>query len=564
MKLAVVWFKRDLRLSDHAPLCAAIEWARGTGAHVLGIYCMEPDQLAHRDMARQHLGFALETWQSVSLRAQGTGLTCALLAGEAIDILNRLRSASTQMQLFSHEETGHWASFQRDVAVSRWCRSHGVTWTETPSNGVVRRLSDRDRWSAIWAQRMQTQPLSVPALESLQRPSADLMRLLHEGAAQGWVVHSSLPAVGAVDLGDVRALQQQLLVRMPDAAADKPSRQRGGHELAWGLLDSFAAGRGRHYRAEMSSPLSAESACSRLSPHLAIGAVSIREAVHWVWAQRASGIEDNAWRASLKSFESRLHWHCHFIQKLESEPQLEFRNAHRLYDDVRNEGALTDAEQLRLSAWAEARTGVPMIDACMRMLQTMGWVNFRMRAMLVSFASYHLWLHWTHTAPVLARHFLDYEPGIHYCQFQMQSGVTGINTVRIYNPVKQAHDQDPEGNFIARWLPELAHLPATLRAAPWLAGDDLLGRGLAASAYPAPVIDVELAGREARDRIWAVRKRPDSAAIAKAVYDKHGSRHPQREGRGARVTGRSRQRGSKPSPQAELDFKQPEQLDLFD
>ena len=100
-----------------------------------------------------------------------------------------------------------------------------------------------------------------------------------------------------------------------------------------------------------------------------------------------------------------------------------------------------------------------MIDACMRYLQRHGWINFRMRAMLVSFASYDLWLDWRKTSKHLAGLFVDYEPGIHYSQFQMQSGVTGINSIRIYNPVKQQLDHDPNGTFIKRWLPELENIP---------------------------------------------------------------------------------------------------------
>ncbi len=133
-------------------------------------------------------------------------------------------------------------------------------------------------------------------------------------------------------------------------------------------------------------------------------------------AQRPEG-----YAASLQSFEGRLHWHCHFIQKLESEPAIEQRNVHRGFDGLRNEGELTDEERRRLEAWCTGRTGFPFVDACMRSLIATGWINFRMRAMLVSFASYQLWLHWRATGEHLARQFLDYEPGIHWPQVRSTS-----------------------------------------------------------------------------------------------------------------------------------------------
>ena len=87
--------------------------------------------------------------------------------------------------------------------------------------------------------------------------------------------------------------------------------------------------------------------------------------------------------------------------------------------------------------------------------------------MLVSFASYQLWLDWRITSKYLANLFTDYEPGIHYSQFQMQSGTTGINAIRIYNPIKQSRDQDPDAVFIKKWIPELSNVPSSLVHEPW-------------------------------------------------------------------------------------------------
>ena len=107
--------------------------------------------------------------------------------------------------------------------------------------------------------------------------------------------------------------------------------------------------------------------------------------------------------AGLKAFLSRLHWHCHFIQKLESEPELEFRNLHRGYDGLRE----ADWHPDHFAAFTAGRTGWPLVDACVAMLHDTGWLNFRMRAMLVSVASYPLWLHWRPVGEWLARAFIE-------------------------------------------------------------------------------------------------------------------------------------------------------------
>ena len=530
MRYGLVWFKRDLRLADHAALAAAAR--RGP---VLCVLIVEPALWAQPDAARQHYEFMLERARALHGALRGLGGRLHLMVGEAVEVLDRLHAAAPFDALYSHEETGNAASYARDRAVAAWCRARGVRWHELPQFGVVRRLDDRDRWQAAWEAHVAAPQAMMPAPPALC--FAPLPAALQPAA--------SLSSAGASP-----ASAAIVAARAPEAVAlgldafQPPRRQRGGRGAALAVLHDFLDARSGQYRGGISSPLKAPTACSRLSPYLAWGCVSLREVVQATRARIAALPAGDRSRAGLAAFLSRLYWHCHFIQKLESEPALEFRNLHRGYDGLR-EGAWNPAH---FDALVAGRTGWPLLDACVAMLRETGWINFRMRAMLVSVAAYPLWLHWREVGLWLARAFLDYEPGIHWSQLQMQSGTTGINTTRVYNPIKQARDHDPQGVFVRRWLPALRRVPDAWLFEPWRMPADMAARhGLRLGEDIAlPPVELEIATRAAKARVHALRAQPEVRAAKAAIVERHGSRK--------RPEGRRRKAASTAADAAQLDL----------
>ena len=477
----IVWFRYDLRLEDNQAFIEATK-----NGNVLPIFIFDKNYYKIDTSSSFHLKFCEDSLKDLNQSLKNLyNSKINIYYGDTTEILKNISKKFNISEIYSHHVFKNNYLSKIDGKISKFFKECNIQWYLFNQFGIQLGKRDRYRWSYNW-----NKFINQPVLE--KRVNCNF--IIDPDHNKNCAISTNF-------------IDDKLI-------------QEGGRKNAVKLLNSFLDNRSDNYQKEMSSPITGEKSCSRLSPYITYGNISLRE-IYRATKQKLNEDISIVKKKSLIAFKSRLAWHCHFIQKLYDEPEIEFKNLNSAFDGLRED----DFNPYYYDAWKNGNTGYPFIDACMRYLKVNGWINFRMRAMLVSFASYQLWLDWKKTSKHMAKLFTDYEPGIHYSQFQMQSGTTGINSIRIYNPIKQSIDQDPDGNFIRKWVPELKNVQGKLIHEPWkMTYIDQKSISIELGKnYPLPIIENNKATKIAKDKIWKVKKSKEAKLLSSQILIKHAS-----------------------------------------
>ena len=324
----IVWLKRDLRLQDHLPF---FEAENNSKCNYLPVYILEPSAMAYPDSSLRHVQFVYHSILEMNSILAAYNRKVHILYGEAMEVFNSLNEQFDIQNVYSYQESGVKATWDRDKNVSSFLQKNGIEWTEFQRDGIIRGIKNRVNWDKNWFVAVNS-PLILNVYSHNTHPLKSF----------------------SFDLPD--SLEKSLQ-KYPE------SFQKAGESYAMRYISSFCEGRGSNYSRHISKPKESRKSCGRISPYLAWGNLSVRQAVQYV--RNHPNYDSN--KRSFNNHLTRLKWRCHFIQKFEVECTYETHCVNRGYETLEYE-----SNPEFLEAWKKGQTGFPLVDACMRCLIATG------------------------------------------------------------------------------------------------------------------------------------------------------------------------------------------------
>lgn len=439
----VVWHRYDLRLRDNEALSNA-------GEEAAPVYIFDPSWLENELVSDARIEFVLECLEDLNRQYQALDSRISLLLGDPLEILNSLEEKG--YQVYFNKDANH---FRRKMENKARKKFNGFT-----GDGIVRnKKGTRKKWKSNAENYIKSKPPTIP--ETIE----------------------DNPVTNQTKLDEIREKY--------NIESGKEKFGQGGSEEAGKRLQKFLDDIEK-YPSSISSPLKAEQNTSHLSPYIRYGCVSRRMVYrHAKWRAKESENPEK-----YEMFTDRLFWHLNISQKVEDNPELHKKAVNPVFRDLNKD----KRDEEKIEAWKNGKTGYPLVDASMRALVETGWINFRMRAMCATFFSYILEQWWKEGADFFYKHLIDADVAINYYQWQMHSGTVGVHKHRIYNPTKQVRDNDPTGEFIKKYVPELRTLDPSQIAKPWeMTEQEQKKTGVEIGKnYPEPIVNHRNKARKAR------------------------------------------------------------------
>lgn len=456
---SLCWFRRDLRLYDHAALYHALK----DSAAVTCVFVFDTDildQLTQRQDRR--VEFIWHSVRELKQRLEQQGSTLRVLHGRAQQLIPQLAQELGVQAVFCNHDYEPEAD-RRDSAVAALLENQGVAFQHAKDQVIF----ERDEILTAAGR-----PFSV-----FTPYKNAWLKKLDEIHVQAYPVEEHLAALVRCAAAPLPSLQTLGFVAHESTGAVLPAGQSGADLLFEAFMPRMA-----QYHAARDLP--AVDGVSCLSAHLRFGTISIRRLVAHAWRTGGAGAQ---------SWLSELIWREFYQMLLYHHPQLaQGRTFKAQFDAIPFPNDMT-----KFSAWCEARTGFPLIDAAMRQLNQTGYMHNRLRMVTASFLVKDLHIDWRWGERYFAQQLLDFDLAANNggWQWAASTGCDAQPWFRIFNPVTQSERFDAKGEFIRRYVPELARCPDKWIHAPWRMPEAEQQRcGVVIGAnYPAPVVDHALA-----------------------------------------------------------------------